>query len=554
MYKLKFLVSGFLVAHQALALWPAPHSMETGNSHLAVDVEKIAYNICSASNQILENAVKRYSELICKEKFSPPLDYNITAIKTSGSFSTLDISVENASSELSIDTDESYSLNISDDGYASLLSKTVYGAIRGLETFSQLVLYNDNHHVIKNAPVSITDKPEFAHRGILLDTSRNYYSISSIKRTLDAMAYTKMNVLHWHIVDSQSWPVESKFDPELQAKGAYSKDMVYSHSDVTDIINYSKNLGIRVIPEFDMPGHTYIVGMNRPDLMSCMDTQPLWDTHAAEPPSGQLNIAKPEALKYAEDIVREYSELFTDNVFNVGGDEVNRKCWTEDQFVIKHLKDNPKETVETLIEKFYKHIYKTIDDVKKTPMCWEETLLHTNFTLPKNSIVQAWIEEESVPKIVDMGYRVVASPYTSSYLDCGHGAWLGNMPKGNSWCDPFKTWMRIYTYDPYVNITDSAKQDLVIGGEVALWSEQADDIVVDKLLWPRAAAAGELYWSGPYQPGTSTPRDLNEASIRIAEHRFRLVARGINAEPTQPLWCIRNPGRCNLPPAAPKSS
>ncbi|OLY83136.1 Beta-hexosaminidase 2 [Smittium mucronatum] len=543
----KVLLFGSILVKSVSGLWPIPQSYTSGSGNVMVDLDRLTIINSGCASDILSRAITRYSCLIKKEKFSPPLDYNISAISPVATLSRLEITVNYDNTVLNLDTDESYSLVVNNDGSSCLEANSVYGAIRGLETFSQIIVDNYGKKIIKNTPISIQDAPTFKHRGILLDTSRNYYSLDSIKRTIDGMAYTKLNVLHWHIVDSQSWPVESKFLPDLYKKGAYSLDMVYMHTDVTNIIDYARDRGVRVIPEFDVPGHTYIVGKAKPEIMSCLDVQPRWDLNAAEPPSGQLNIAKQGALDFTGNVLDEYASLFTDNVFNVGGDEVNRNCWNEDPYFIQYLSENPTEDVESVLRSYYAFVYAKVAALNKTPMCWEETLMHTNFSLPTNTIVQAWIDEASVPEIVNRGYRVVASPYTSSYLDCGHGAWLSNWVNGNSWCDPFKSWMKVYSYNPLVNITTPAARSLVLGGEVALWAEQSDEIVVDKLLWPRAAAAGELYWSGPYVPNTTTKRDINDAAIRISEHRFRLLARGIQAEPTQPLWCIRNPGHCNLP-------
>ncbi|KAJ1817426.1 Glucosamine-6-phosphate isomerase (Glucosamine-6-phosphate deaminase) (GNPDA) (GlcN6P deaminase), partial [Coemansia sp. RSA 2599] len=404
----------------------------------------------------------------------------------------------------------------------TLEAKTPYGVIRGLETFSQLVFANgDDGKVIRNTPIHIEDAPAFAHRGVLLDTARNYFSVDSINRVLDAMSYNKLNVLHWHIVDAQSWPVESKKHPELQEKGSYGPDMRYSYGDVEGVIAYAKERGIRVIPEFDVPGHTYVVGLAFPELVSCMNKQPNWDDYAAEPPSGQLNIAKPESINFTKEIFDEYAELFSDNVFHLGGDEVNRACWTEDPDVKKYLEDNPKEDIESLLVDWYEKVHEHLGDLGKTAMTWEETLFHSNYTLPKGTIVQTWIDEQSIPNTVAKGYRSIASPASSYYLDCGHGAWLSNWD-GDSWCDPFKTWMHVYNFDPLANITDADEQKLVLGAEVAVWAEQTDEIVIDQRLWPRASAMAETAWSGK-KDAEGQVRTTEQVASRLQEQRFRMI-------------------------------
>ncbi|KAJ2617710.1 Glucosamine-6-phosphate isomerase (Glucosamine-6-phosphate deaminase) (GNPDA) (GlcN6P deaminase) [Coemansia sp. RSA 1365] len=524
-------------------VWPLPRVFESGSNTTAVPHPTIVSSY--GTSTLLSDAIKRYSDLISEEAFTPPADYKRGKFATSGELSTLQVKVESSDETLSLETDESYTLDVPINGQATLSANTVYGAIRGLESFSQLLMSYEGARVVRNTPVHIEDKPVLAHRGILLDTARNYYPVEDIKRTLDAMSYNKLNVFHWHIVDSHSWPVESKTYPDLQKNGAYAADMQYSYADVEDIIQYAKERGIRVIPEFDMPGHMFIVGETYPEIMSCMKKQPNWDQYAAEPPSGQLNIADPAASEFAMGVINEYAKLFTDEVFNLGGDEVNRKCWEEDSKVKAYLNKNATATVETLLADFYTNVHGAVKKQKKVGMSWEETLFHSEYTPPKDTIIQTWIDEQSIPKTVAKGYRSIASPSSSYYLDCGHGTWLPNYD-GNSWCDPFKTWMHIYNFDAFANVTDSEQRKLIIGAEVALWSEQSDTVTLDKYLWPRAAAMAETAWTGKTDADGHV-RTTKEVTQRMHDHRFRMVGRGIGAEPLQPLWCVRNPGNCLLP-------
>ncbi|KAJ2746362.1 Glucosamine-6-phosphate isomerase (Glucosamine-6-phosphate deaminase) (GNPDA) (GlcN6P deaminase) [Coemansia sp. BCRC 34301] len=537
--KIRVVLAVLGMLHLAMgSVWPIPAVYTNGTANTAAyNAHITAWYTTSAT---LNAAVRRYNLIIDNEAFTPPADYNKEAPNPEGNLMGLSVSVDNGDETLSLDTDESYTLDVPTSGVAKLKANTVYGALRGMETYSQLLVYNGGFRYIKNTPIHIEDRPTLKHRGVLLDTARNYYPVSDIKRTLDAMSFNKLNIFHWHIVDSQSWPVESKMFPELQSKGAYSANMRYSYEDVQDIVEYAQVRGIRVIPEFDMPGHTYAVGLSKPELMSCLNKQPGWDKFAAEPPSGQLNIAKPAATEFALDIVNEYAQLFPDNVFHLGGDEVNLSCWKEDPDVKEYLEANPEESVESLLVGFYDKVHSIVENLNRTGMTWEETLFHTNYTPPKSTIIQAWIDEASVAKTVAKGYRSIASPASAYYLDCGHGAWLSNVD-GNSWCDPFKTWMHIYNFDPMANITDSEQRKLVIGAEVALWSEQSDPAVLDARLWPRAAAMAETSWSGKTD-ASGRVRTTKDAAARLHNQRFRMLKRGIMAEPLQPLWCARHPG------------
>ncbi|KAJ1905293.1 Glucosamine-6-phosphate isomerase (Glucosamine-6-phosphate deaminase) (GNPDA) (GlcN6P deaminase) [Coemansia sp. IMI 209127] len=533
-------------AQGAYALWPMPTFYDDGK--ISVEIKRSDFMIKSnvTSSSVINASIERYQYLLEHEYFDSPYDFNEGALKTSGYLYALEVNVQSAQDVYDITTDESYTLDVPVEGKAVINAATPFGAVRGLETFSQLVSVNTGRKIVKNAPVKIKDAPKFAHRGIMLDTSRNFYNLDSILRTLDAMAYNKLNVLHWHLTDAFSWPIESKVHPELTEKGAYSNEMRYSYEDVKKIINYAKNRAIRVMPEFDTPGHTFVVGEAHPEIMSCLNKQPNWDKFTVEPPSGQLNIADPRAVSFAFDIITEYSRLFVDLGFHLGGGSLNLDCWKEDPVVELYLRDHPGESIESLLAGWYTQMTGKLDEMGKIPFMWEDSVLNFNFTAKNTTILQAWANEDSISKLVDKGFRVIASPSNKYNLDCGHGSWLSNY-EGQSWCDSYKGWQQIYNYNPLANITDPEKQKLVVGGEVALWSAQSDETTVDRYLWPRASAFAEIMWSGNIDSTTNSTRDAGKVAPRLTDHRFRMVTRGIMAAPLQPLWCVRHPEACLHP-------
>ncbi|KAJ2783892.1 Glucosamine-6-phosphate isomerase (Glucosamine-6-phosphate deaminase) (GNPDA) (GlcN6P deaminase) [Coemansia javaensis] len=541
------LVATLVAARRAAAgVWPIPATYDIGN--IAVEIKRSDFMIKSnvTSSSVVNAAIERYQYLVEHEYFESPYNFNEDAVKTSGFLYALELNVQTAQDVFDLETDESYTLEVPLEGRAVINAVTPFGAVRGLETFSQLITANSGRKIVRDAPVRIVDAPKFPHRGVLLDTSRNFYHVDAILRTLDAMAYNKLNVLHWHVVDAFSWPIESKVHPELTEKGSYSLDMRYSYEEIKKIINYAKNRAIRVMPEFDMPGHSFVVGEAHPEIMSCLNKQPNWDKYATEPPSGQLNIADPRALTFAFDLITEYSRLFADLGFHVGGGALNLDCWREDPVVDIYTREHPGESVESLVSGWFHQTFNKVGEMGKIPFAWEDSVLNFNYTAKNTTVLQAWVNEDSVGKLVDRGYRVVASPWSRYYLDCGHGSWVSNF-EGGTWCDPHKDWKKIYNYNPLTNITDPAKQKLVLGGEVALWSAQSDETTVDRYLWPRAAAFAEIMWSGGIDPATNATRDTVKAAPRLTEQRFRMVARGIMAEPVQPLWCIRHPESCTRP-------
>jgi hexosaminidase len=156
-------------------------------------------------------------------------------------------------------TDESYKLTITydvDQVNVEISSINYFGARHALETLDQLIVFDDfKDELVILDDVEIEDAPKYKHRGISMDTSRNYYTVEDIKRVIDGLAMVKLNVYHWHISDAQAMPLDLISRPELTKLGAYSPDKVYTAENIKEIVHHAKVRGVRVIPEFDTPSH-----------------------------------------------------------------------------------------------------------------------------------------------------------------------------------------------------------------------------------------------------------------------------------------------------------
>lgn len=311
-------------------------------------------------------------------------------------------------------------------------------------------------------------------------------------------------------------------------------------------------------------GHTGSWAEAYPDIITCANmfwwpagTQ--WSERlASEPGSGHLNPLKPKTYEVLKNVIRDVTTLFPEPLYHSGADEIIPGCWKADETIQSFLKNN--RTLSNVLEIFINSTLPYILSLNRTVVYWEDVLLDDNIhvtssTLPKeNTILQTWNNGHNNTKlIVSSGYRAIVSSADFYYLDCGHGDFVGNNSEydkqtvnregnGDSWCGPFKTWQTIYNYDIDYGLTEEEAK-LVIGGEVALWSEQADPTVLDSRVWPRAAAMAESLWSG--NKDEKGVKRYAEATDRLNEWRNRMVKRGTGAEPIQPLWCIRNPGMCN---------
>lgn len=257
-------------------LFPIPQVVEWyGTSAHIAD----SFQFRNIHNTHVQRATKRYLDLIRGESWEPvQVSSNNSTVKApAGELLGINFQIGDSQAKLDFGIDESYNLIVPSKGYADIKAKTWVGALRALETFSQLVISGDKSKLVAHA-VNITDAPTYPHRGISLDTSRNFYPVDSILRTIEAQAYNKMNVFHWHVTDSQSWPLYFKSHPELSEKGAYSASEVYSPEDVEKIIAFAEERGIRVVLELDMPAHTASIGESHPDSIICGNEK--WNSFA----------------------------------------------------------------------------------------------------------------------------------------------------------------------------------------------------------------------------------------------------------------------------------
>ncbi|ORX61372.1 hypothetical protein DM01DRAFT_256472 [Hesseltinella vesiculosa] len=566
-------------------LWPVPQSVNYGKWDLPID---LSFHMIGPNNDILNNAMQRYSMLLTKEHWQQvqvPFRQTPSKAQVHAKLISLTIEVDQLKAPLAMDVDESYTLTIPLHSHAQLKAHTVWGALRGLETFVQLVQHDVNQDerdddgevdvdreiglhnlVIANAPITIHDKPAYSHRGLMLDTARNYFP-----------------VFHWHLADSQSFPLELDDAPELAGSAAYvfqGKRLVYRKRDVQQILAYGYERGIRVIPEIDMPGHTASWALSHEDIVTCaglyyLDPTNAWANRlAAEPGSGQLNPIKKKTYDIVGKVIKNVAELFPDAYIHGGADEPVYNCWDKDASVTDYMKQHNK-THDDLLAMFLARELTMIHSHGKKSMLWEDAVTLNNLPIPKDVLLQVWTNPLQVA--VKKGYDVIASNSNFWYLDCGHGGWSGNdtsysdqLPPtipddlqkmlekydatgnynsqnfggpGGDWCSPFKSWQRVYSYNLNYNLTKDERAR-VKGGEVALWAEQTDHTSLDGRLWPRTAAAAEVLWSGN-EDENGHMRDIGVAMPRMFDWRYRLVARGINAEAVQPLWCGQNPHMCD---------
>jgi hexosaminidase len=504
----------------------------------------------------------------------PPFPTQTPESKTkraTGGIHYVEVQIKDSKADLQHGVDESYTLEVSKGSSGiKITSQTVWGALHAFTTLQQIIISDGKGGLIIEQPVKIQDAPLYPYRGIMVDTGRNFISVSKIFEQIDGMALSKLNVLHWHLDDSQSWPMQMRSYPEM-TKDAYSPREIYTEADMRRVIAYARARGVRVIPEVDMPAHS-ASGWQQvdPEIVACANSwwsNDVWEYHTAvEPTPGQLDIIYNKTYEVVNNVYHDLSGIFADNWFHVGADELQPNCYNFSTHITEWFAEDPSRTYHDLTQYWVDHavpIFRSVGDHRRL-MMWEDIVLSAEnaHDVPKDIVMQSWNNGlDNINKLTTAGYDVVVSSSDFLYLDCGHGGFVTNDPRynensnpdggvnfnyggnGGSWCGPYKTWQRIYDYDFTYNLTD-AQAAHILGAEAPLWSEQVDDISISSQFWPRAAALAERVWSG--NRDAAGHKRTTHLTQRLLNFREYLVANGVMANALVPKYCLQHPHACDL--------
>lgn len=407
---------------------------------------------------------------------------------------TLVVKVDDTSTILPyLGMDESYTLQ-SDGKTITLQAKTVFGAYRALETFLQMVQPTATGFVIP--AFQIEDSPRFVWRGLMLDTGRHFLPTAAILRTLDGMASVKLNVLHFHLSEDQGFRMESKTFPRLHELG--SNGNYYTQDEIRQIIAYATARGIRVVPEFDMPGHSSSWLVGYPELGSSSDPA------RVEKGFGVLDAAldptRESTYEFLDKFFAEMASIFPDQYFHVGGDESNGRQWSHNPKILAFMKEHKIATTEALQVYFNQRIEALLEKHGKKMVGWDEI---QRPGLASEVVVQVWHTAKFLNDGAKEGHHeIYSAPY---YLDHARNA------------------AEMYLSDPIPSDSplNAEEQKKILGGEAAMWAEQVTDASIDSHIWPRAAAVAERFWS------PQSVRDVNDMYRRLNLESLRLDALGV---------------------------
>jgi hexosaminidase len=386
----------------------------------------------------------------------------------------------------SVDEDESYSLEVSDK-QAMLRAPTVVGALRGLETFLQLLESDREGYFIP--AVEIQDKPRFRWRGLLIDVGRHYEPIAVLKRNLDAMAAVKLNVLHWHLTEDQGFRIESKKFPKLQGMG--SDGLFYTQDEAREIIAYARMRGIRVVPEFDIPGHatSWLVGY--PQLGSAPGPFTIERRAGIFEPA--LDPTREEVYKFLDQFLGEMAALFPDAYLHIGGDENEGKQWDRNPRIQAFMKAKGIKDNHALQTYFNQRLLEILKRHGKRMMGWDEIFQPD---LPKDVVIHSWRGPKALAEAAKKGYDGILS--NGYYIDLSYPA------------------SEHYASDPLPADSGLSEAEAahILGGEATMWGEWVSPETIDSRIWPRTAAIAERLWS---------PREVND--VEDMYRRLKIISR-----------------------------
>jgi len=416
----------------------------------------------------------------------------------------------------SLGDDESYVLDV-DAQHAALHAKTSTGAIRGVETVLQLVEGDRAGYFLP--ALHIDDAPRFPWRGLLIDVGRHFMPAEVIKRNLDGMAAVKLNVLHLHLTEDQGFRVETKKFPKLYQDG--SDGLYYTQDQIRELVAYAAARAIRIVPEFDMPGHATSWLVGHPEIASAPGPYKIERHWGIFDPT--MDPTREETYRILDGFLGEMAALFPDPYMHIGGDENNGKQWAANPQIQAFMKQHGLKDAHALQAHFNQRLSKILTKYHKQMVGWDE-ILHPD--LPQTIVIQSWRGQKSLAEAARQGYRGLLS--SGWYLDLVH---------------PTRDHYLVDPLPPDMGLTPE-QAARVLGGEAAMWAEFVGPQTIDSRVWPRLAAIAERLWS------PADVRDVDDMYRRLDAESVRLESLGLQHETAQPVMLRRLAGSLHPGPLA----
>lgn len=395
-----------------------------------------------------------------------------------------------------------------------------------VEIFGNSLVSNINFEV----PIcTITDKPRFAYRGVMLDVSRHFFPKEFIKKFIDELAIHKINTFHWHLTDDQGWRIEIKKYPKLTEVGSIRKESMkghyrdqtydntphegfYSQADIKEIVAYAQRKYITIIPEIEMPGHALAALASYPEL-AC--TKGPFEVGTKWGVEERVFCPTEKTFGFLEDVLTEVMELFPSKYIHIGGDECPKKTWENSAFCQNLIKTHKLKDEHGLQSYFISRIDKFVSSKGRKIIGWDEIL---EGGLSENATVMSWRGEEGGIAAAKLKHDVIMSPNTYLYLDY-YQSDPQNEPLAIGGFLPLE---KTYSYEPLSSKLSKEESKYIIGVQANLWTEYIESPEkVEYMMFPRAIALAEIGWS-------SSKKDYLDFTNRLKHHFGRLDNMAVN--------------------------
>ena len=464
---------------------------------------------------------------LCAEVFKKDLGLALETVEVAdGESHPKGISLE--LSEAPALPEEGYTLNVVADG-VRLVARTPRGLAWGIQSMRQLATGDKDSFSI--AGVEITDRPRFPWRGLMLDTSRTFVPMDDLKKYVDVLSFYKMNTLHLHLSDDQGWRMEIKKYPRLTTVGAKFHDSInepaefsgfYSQAEMRELVAYAELRGVDLVPEIDMPGHSWAAAVAYPELSTTgkskdgklvpflMRQGVITDT--------TLDPTNPQVYQFIADVLDELVTVFPSKYIHIGADEVGFNYWQQSERVSQFMKDHNYETFTELQAHFVNRVNLLIRERDRTLIGWDE--IADKSQVPDGAVVMAWRSKRwhklnALAMSTDRGGPVIAASSAWNYLDYTQGAGDNGAERPN----PLEN---TYSFLPY-ETAPKAKEGQILGINACMWTHMArKPAAIQRMVFPRLLAVAESAWTPVDR------KDFASFSRRLPTHYKALAKHGMS--------------------------
>lgn len=419
--------------------------------------------------------------------------------------------------KLDVPSEEGYQLQVSEKK-VTVRAKAPHGLFNASQSLRQLfpTAIESNSAPLNNLSwslplVTIKDYPRYPWRGYMKDVSRTFYDVRTVKKYLDAMALYKMNIFHWHLTDDQGWRIEIKKYPKLTAENATvfhrtekqpaERSGFYTQDQIKEVVQYAKDRNITIVPEIDVPGHSWPTILAYPELGVNKNSYPnhifpfvsSWGYWGNQFTPNTLDPTKEVTYQFLDDVFTEVANLFPGSYIHFGGDEVRHDLWEKEPHVQDFMKQHQIANVKALQSYFVQRVSAIIVQKGKKPIGWNDILADAR-NLPKNTAIMSWLGEEAIKEATKDGFKAVATPASHLYFDITQADRNDGTMTDLAY-PQINSLKRVYEFDPSNGLT-AAEDQLVLGVQGNMWSAIAQDVKdMNVQNFPRLLAVAEIGWS-----------------------------------------------------------